>query len=135
MACPMKSMVFFSNPNEEYTSCIVLLSVKLFHVLGSFLSNSSTQDRKLATFFFSNIPIKSETRRPLNTLVFIFRAGLFIIRHTFKTCTKVQTFPALFLLTRRERLQSPLFLRLKKRKVFKIINRGPVGVFFKSSLL
>ena len=37
--------------------------------------------------------------------------------------------------TRRERLKSALYLRLKKRKVFKIVKGGTISAFRKSSLL
>ena len=37
--------------------------------------------------------------------------------------------------TRRERLKSALYLRLKKRKVFKPVKGGTLRAFWKSSLL
>ena len=38
-------------------------------------------------------------------------------------------FCGMICLTRRERLKSALYLRLKKRKVFKIVKGGPFGLF------
>ena len=62
----------------------------------------------------------------------------FIVQHDIKHMHKTAQVPIMNLLseqTRRERLKSAPYPRLKKRKVFKIVEEGTLWAFWKSSLL